>query len=101
MAEALKKIDPSKNKGSSEEVSDVDVPKGVYVFQPTDEYDNKIGDKVYQEALNQPQAEAFLHLGYRGASDEEAKEYKARVKQTLEENRKLILEDEKTRKESK
>jgi len=82
MADALKKLDPKENKGSSPEVSDVDAFKGVYVFQPKDEFDNKIGEKKVLEALNEPQAQAFLHLGFRGATEEETREYRNLVKDT-------------------
>jgi len=79
MADALKKLDPKENVGGSPEVSETDAFRGVYVFQPKDEFDNKIGEKKFLEALNEPQAQAFLHLGYRGATEDETKEYKKAV----------------------
>ena len=84
MADALKKLDPKEHKGTSPEVSDTDAFRGVYVFQPKDEFDNNIGEKKVLEALNEPQAQAFLHLGYRGASEAETKEYRDRVKDSKE-----------------
>jgi len=97
MADALKKLDPKENKGSSPEVSETDAFKGVYVFQPKDEFDNNIGDKVFLEALNEPQAQAFIHLGYRGASDAETKEYREAAKnskQTTEEPKEVTFEQD-------
>ena len=97
MADALKKLDPKENKGSSPEVSEVDAFKGVYVFQPKDEFDNNIGEKKFIEALNEPQAQAFLHLGYRGASDSETKEYRDAVKaskQPVTEEKELVVEQD-------
>lgn len=80
MADALKKLDPKDHVGGSPEVSDTDAFRGVYVFQPKDEFDNNDGDKKFIEALNEPQAQAFLHLGYRGATEAETEEYRSRVK---------------------
>lgn len=80
MADALKKLDPKEHVGGSPEVSENDAFRGVYVFQPKDEFDNNIGEKKVIEALNEPQAQAFIHLGYRGATEAETKEYRDRVK---------------------
>jgi len=93
MADALKKIDPKEYKGSSPEVSETDAFKGVYVFQPKDEFDNNDGEKVYLEALNEPQAQAFIHLGFRGASEAETKEYRDSAKKSNDEAKKAESEE--------
>jgi hypothetical protein len=85
MADLPRGLDPRETNGTSGETSKV----GLYVFEPKDELDNKVGTAKFLEANDPAQADAFVHMGYRQAS---VKEVEAYVKQ-VEDARDKYRED--------
>lgn len=80
--------DPQNQPGNAPEVSDKDVKLGVYVFQPRNEQDEPVGEKKFLASNDQAHVEAFLHAGYRAATESETKEYVEKTKAAREEARK-------------
>lgn len=91
--------DPRNVPGAAPEQSDRKVSTGVYVFQPKNEQDEVVGEKKYLEASDPVHAEAFLAAGWRGATEEETKEYRKRVEEARKSSRTELLEDEARRRE--
>lgn len=83
--------DPLNQPGNAPEVSDKDVKLGVYVFQPRNEQDEPVGEKKFLASNDQAHVEAFIHAGYRKATNEETKEYVEKTKAARDEARKAAL----------
>jgi len=91
-----KGIDPQEVNGATGDVS----KNGVYVFEATDELNNKVGEKKYLEAVDPAQADAFIHLGWRGATEAETKEYRGNVDAAKKEQREALSAPEKQAEEA-
>lgn len=93
--------DPRNNEaGRAPETSAQDTLKGVYVYQPKDAADQPTGEKKFLEAREAAHAEAFLRVGYRLATEDEAKEYRKRVEEGKTQARQELLKDESERREA-
>jgi len=78
-----------------------DVSKnGVYVFEATDELNNKIGEKKFLEAVDPAQADAFIHLGWRAATEDETKEYRESAAEAKKEVRETLTAPERQAEEA-
>lgn len=71
LAQINKGLDPIERQGDGQPVSG----RGVYIHD---------GSKARLEAQNQPQADAFLRMGFRLATADEAKEYQKDVLKNVE-----------------
>lgn len=83
--------DPQNQPGNAPEVSEKDVKLGVYVFQPRNEQDEPVGEKKFLASNESAHVEAFLHAGYRAATEAETKEYVEKTKQANAKRRDLAL----------
>ncbi len=83
MAELPKGLDPNERDGVTGEIS----KRGLYVFEAKDELDNKVGTPKYLEANDPAQADAFVHLGFRKASEQEVRDYLKSVEEARQEAR--------------
>jgi hypothetical protein len=78
-----------------------DVSKnGVYVFEPTDSLNNKLGEKKFLEAIDPSQADAFIHMGYRGATEAETREYRSSANDAKKEVRESLSAPERKAEEA-
>lgn len=78
-----------------------DVSKnGVYVFEPTDAQNNKLGEKKFLEAIDPSQADAFIHLGYRLSTEAESKEYREKADAAKKEVRETLSAPERQAEEA-
>ena len=75
MAELPKGLDPRETNGTSGDTS----KRGLYVFEAKDELGNKTGEPKFLEANDPAQADAFVHQGWRRASEQEAHDYVKQV----------------------
>lgn len=88
------RIDPKDYKGQSPEVSEKEVKVGVYVIQEKDEEDRPIGEKRFVASNDPTHVEAFLHNGYRKASENETKEFNDKLEDAKKEARTPITKQD-------
>jgi len=91
-----KGIDPIEKNGLTGDVS----KNGVYIFEATDAQNNKVGEKKFLEAVDPAQADAFIHLGWRLATDAEAEEYHSKATDAKKEAREALTGPEKQAEEA-